>query len=142
MICHSGILVSTVRKLTVYLFSYLTQLIKRSAKIRQAWKARAQAQSSNPQPTGNKSPPRLQQESNSRPTAPPKSPPRAYNKPSGSRSPPQPRQLPHPTTAGPAKPPPATIAINVVGGNPRTKGKKKTYTVARVGTVAATMKRI
>ncbi|PLW05425.1 hypothetical protein PCASD_25263 [Puccinia coronata f. sp. avenae] len=47
------------------------ELIKRLPKIRQAWNARAQTHSSNPQATGNESPPRFQQESISRPPAPP-----------------------------------------------------------------------
>lgn len=113
------------------------ELIKRSPQIRQAWKARAQAQSS-----GNKSPHRHQQESNSRQNAT-KSPPRTANPPH-SKSPPQSRQVPQSAPSGTsAKPgPPATVAVNVVGGNPKTKGKKKKYSLAQVGSVAATMKRI
>lgn len=122
------------------------ELSKRSAKIRNAWKARAQGQSSSTQPSGNKSPPRAQQEPNPKPSGS-KSPTR-NSKPSRSKSPPNPRQpAPQSSSAppnhpNPPKPQPSTVPIKIVGGNPRTKGKKKKITLAQVGTVASTMKRI
>ncbi|KNZ49277.1 mRNA guanylyltransferase [Puccinia sorghi] len=136
------------------LIRLLHGLIKRSPQIRQAWKARAQAQSSgnksphrhqqetNFKQNATKSPPRHQQETNSKQNAT-KSPPRTSN-PSHSKSSPESRQVPQPASSGASVKPglPATVAVNVVGGNPKTKGKKKKYSLAQVGSVAATMKRI
>ncbi|KAA1106111.1 Dcp1p-Dcp2p decapping enzyme complex alpha subunit [Puccinia graminis f. sp. tritici] len=128
------------------------ELSKRSVRIRKAWKARAQGQSSTPQGSGNKSPPRGQQQqdhnnNHSKPSAS-KSPPR-NSKASQSKSPPHSRQsAPPPAASGGSAPPPpkvvapSTVPIQIVGGNPRTKGKKKKITLAQVGSVAATMKRI
>ncbi|KAH9466871.1 hypothetical protein MJO28_000519 [Puccinia striiformis f. sp. tritici] len=136
-------------------------LSKRSARIRKAWKARAQGQSTH-HPAGNKSPPtrppqqqQQQQQQDWNPKSPSlKSPTRRNSKPSSSKSPPRSRQpnlAPPPPTSGqphssnsnpPPPPPPDTAPLNVLGGNPRTKGKKKKFTLAHGGTVAATMKRI
>lgn len=120
-----------------------TELSKHSSKIRAAWKARAQASSS--KPSGSKSPPRIQQasdfnQSKKSPTRSQrplniKSPPPSHSHFPGASRPPKPfRTVP---TSGSS-----VVPVNIIGGNPHTRGKKKKYTVAQVGTVAATLRRI